>query len=128
MHAFGQLFAYKDTSEKKNDGVSIGIRGPVTVQATLREEPVEITSTQITESVSGEGDGAQKASDTMDMKHRVNQETYVFYGAISPQLASLTGFRDEDSEILKNVLPFMFEGVVSSAHPEGSMEVKKVIW
>ncbi|MCO8186920.1 type I-C CRISPR-associated protein Cas7/Csd2 [Akkermansia muciniphila] len=128
VRAFGQLFAYKGTGEKKNDGVSIGIRGPVTIQAAFSVEPVEITSTQITKSVSGEGDGTKKASDTMGMKHRVDQGVYVFYGAISPQLASLTGFSDEDAEILKNALPFMFEGDASSARPEGSMEVKKVIW
>lgn len=32
VHAFDQPFAYKDTGEKKNDGVSIGTRGPVTIQ------------------------------------------------------------------------------------------------
>lgn len=128
VRAFGQLFAYKGTGEKKNDGVSLGIRGPVTVQAAFSVEPVEITSTQITKSVSGEGDGSKKASDTMGMKHRVDQGVYVFYGAISPQLASLTGFSDEDAELLKNTLPFMFEGDASSSRPEGSMEVKKVIW
>lgn len=125
VRAFGQLFAFK--SEEK-DGVSIPIRGPVSIQSAFSIEPVSITSTQITKSVSGDGDGSKKGSDTMGMKHRVDRAVYVAYGALSPQLAEKTGFDDSDANILKSILPKLFEGDASSARPEGSMAVEKVIW
>lgn len=125
VRAFGQLFAFK--SEEK-DGVSIPIRGPVSIQSAFSVEPVSITSTQITKSVSGDGDGSKKGSDTMGMKHRVDNAVYVAYGAMSPQLAEKTGFSDADANTLKAILPKLFEGDASSARPEGSMTVEKVIW
>lgn len=139
VRAFGQLFALKsnkkagkkkeDGSDEEGDtGVSIGIRGPVTVQSAFSVEPIDITSTQITKSVSGEGDGTKRGSDTMGMKHRVDQGVYVFYGSMNPQLAERTGFSDADAEAIKQVLPKLFENDESSARPAGSMEVLKVIW
>ena len=97
VRAFGQLFAYG--SDKKGEGVSIGIRGPVSVHPAFSVSPVldRVTSIQITKSVSGEGDGTKRASDTMGMKHRVDHGVYVFYGSMNPQLATLTGFSDADA-------------------------------
>ena len=127
VRAFGQVFAFK-ADTKGADGVSIPIRGPVTIQSAFSLQPVDITSTQITKSVSGEGDGTKKGSDTMGMKHRVDEGIYVTYGAITPQLAERTGFSNADAEKIKQILPKLFEGDASSARPEGSMQVKKVIW
>ena len=126
VRAFGQIFAYK--GEKKGEGVSVPIRGPVTIQSAFSIEPISISSTQITKSVSGEGDGEKKSSDTMGMKHRVDSAIYVAYGAMTPQLAEKTGFSDEDAGVVKGLLPKLFEGDASSARPEGSMSVNKVIW
>lgn len=134
VRAFGQLFALPKRSKAKgadedgDTGVSIPIRGPVTVQSAFSIEPVEVTSTQITKSVSGDGDGTKRGSDTMGMKHRVDDGIYVFYGSMNPQLAQRTGFNDDDSEAIKAVLPRLFENDASSARPEGSMEVLKVLW
>ncbi len=139
VRAFGQLFAFKATGGKKgkgkegeesgdDKGVSIGIRGPVSVQSAFSVNPVSVTSTQITKSVSGEGDGSKRGSDTMGMKHRVDRGIYVFYGSMNPQLAVKTGFSDEDAATIKAVLPQLFENDASSARPEGSMEVLKVVW
>ena len=125
VRSFGQLFAFSGSG---NNGVSIPIRGPVTLHSAFSVAPVSVTSTQITKSVSGEGDGTKKSSDTMGMKHRVDKAFYVTYGAMSPQLAERTGFNDEDADTIKNVLPRLFEGDASSARPEGSMTVEKVIW
>ena len=125
VRSFGQLFAFKGTG---NEGVSIPIRGAVTIQSAFSVEPVSISSTQITKSVSGEGDGTKRSSDTMGMKHRVDRAIYVAYGAMSPQLAERTGFDNEDAITIKNVLPRLFEGDASSARPEGSMVVEKVFW
>ena len=127
VRAFGQLFAFKGKSEG-SDGVSVAIRGPVSVQPAFSVERVDISSTQITKSVSGEGDGTKKSSDTMGMKHRIDHATYVFYGSMNPQLSERTGFSNEDAEIIKNTLPKLFENDASSARPEGSMAVEKVIW
>ncbi|WP_044471104.1 type I-C CRISPR-associated protein Cas7/Csd2 [Mannheimia massilioguelmaensis] len=126
VRAFGQVFAFGKSDE--GSGVSIAIRGPVTIQSALSIEPINIISTQITKSVSGEGDGTKKGSDTMGMKHRVDNGIYVAYGAMTPQLAERTGFSDEDANKIKNVLTKLFEGDASSARPEGSMQVLKLIW
>ena len=125
VRTFGQLFAFKSDSK---DGVSIPIRGPVSIQSAFSLSPVSITSTQITKSVSGEGDGDKKSSDTMGMKHRVDNAVYITYGAMTPQLAERTGFNNKDAVTIKAVLPKLFEGDASSARPEGSMSIDKVIW
>lgn len=127
VRTFGQLFAFKG-KEKDADGVSIPIRGPVSIHPAFSVERVNVTSTQITKSVSGEGDGTKRGSDTMGMKHRVDKAVYVTYGSMSPQLAERTGFSNEDAEAIKKVLTKLFEGDASSARPEGSMAVEKVIW
>lgn len=62
------------------------------------------------------------------MKHRVDKSVYYTVGAMNPQLAERTGFSDDDAEVIKKVLPSLFEGDASSARPEGSMTVEKVIW
>ena len=144
VRAFGQVFAYKAKGNKKNkktkeegeqekgddSGVSIGIRGPVSIHSAFSVAPVSgrISSIQITKSVSGEGDGTKKASDTMGMKHRVDHGVYVTYGAINPQLASKTWFKDEDAKAIKNALEHLFDNDESSARPAGSMEVVAVFW
>ncbi|MBS6284352.1 type I-C CRISPR-associated protein Cas7/Csd2 [Haemophilus parainfluenzae] len=126
VRSFGQVFAF---SGKDEDGVSIAVRGPVTIHSAFSVEPINITSTQITKSVNGDGDSdVKKSSDTMGMKHRVDQGVYVAFGAMSPQLAERTGFSDDDAEKIKAVLTKLFEGDASSARPEGSMQVLKLIW
>lgn len=138
VRAFGQLFALSKKKGKKKEeggdeegdaGISIGIRGPVTVQSAFSLVPIDITSTQITKSVNGEDtkDG-KRSSDTMGMKHRVDQGIYVFYGSMNPQLAEKTGFSEEDAQALKEIFPKLFENDESSARPAGSMEVIKVLW
>lgn len=126
VRAFGQVFAFGKSEDAA--GVSIAIRGPVTIQSAFSIQPVSVTSTQITKSVSGEGDGSKKGSDTMGMKHRVDDAVYVVYGAMTPQLAERTGFSNEDAQKIKEILPKLFEGDASSARPEGSMAVSKVFW
>jgi len=83
---------------------------------------------QITKSVSGEGDGTTRGADTMGMKHRVDKGVYVAFGSMNPQLAERTGFSDADAKIIKDLLPRLLENDASSARPEGSMSVVKVLW
>lgn len=127
VRAFGQVFAYKGGDET---GVSIGIRGPVSIHPAFSVIPVldRVSSIQITKSVSGEGDGSKRGSDTMGMKHRVDHGVYVFFGSINPQLAEKTGFSDEDAAAIKEALKTLFRNDASSARPEGSMEVVRVYW
>ncbi len=130
VRAFGQIFPFK--GKEKGDGVSIPVRGPVSIHTAFSLEPVSITSTQITKSTNLEDtkDG-KRGSDTMGMKHRVDFGIYVFYGSINSQLASDetgTGFTDADAEKLKEALRTLFENDASSARPDGSMEVVNLIW
>ena len=126
VRAFGQVFAY--STGKKGEGVSIGIRGPVSVHPAFSVVPVldRSSSIQITKSV--KGDVNDKASDTMGMKHRVDHGVYVFYGSMNPQLATKTGFSDDDAQAIKTALKTLFRNDASSARPEGSMEVYKLYW
>jgi CRISPR-associated protein Csd2 len=128
VRAFGQLFAFK--GEKSAEGLSIGIRGPVSIHPAFSIAPVldRVTSTQITKSVSGEGDGSKRGSDTMGMKHRVDHGLYLFFGSMNPQLAEQTGFSVEDAQAIQEALRTLFRNDASSARPEGSMEVVKLYW
>ncbi len=128
VRAFGQVFAFTK-GKGDSDGVSIPVRGPVSIHPAFSLTPVSVSSTQITKSVNSEDtkDG-KKSSDTMGMKHRVDKGTYIFYGSINYQLSTLTVFNDEDALKLKKALHSLFENDASSARPEGSMEVVKLLW
>ncbi len=125
VRSFGQVFAFKGTD--KGAGVSVGVRGPVSIHTATSVDPIDITSMQITKSVNSET-GEKKSSDTMGMKHRVDFGVYVFYGSINTQLAEKTGFTNEDAEKIKQSLVTLFENDTSAARPDGSMEVHKVYW
>ncbi|MDG0871527.1 type I-C CRISPR-associated protein Cas7/Csd2 [Paenibacillus thiaminolyticus] len=124
IRSFGQVFAFKGSGDK---GVSVGVRGPVSIHTATSVDPIDITSMQITKSVNSEP-SEKRGSDTMGMKHRVDFGVYVFYGSINTQLAEKTGFTVEDAEKIKQALVTLFENDASSARPEGSMEVHKVYW
>jgi len=123
VRSFGQVFAFKNAGK----GVSVGVRGPVSIHTATSVAPIDITSMQITKSVNSEP-GKDRGSDTMGMKHRVDFGLYVFYGSMNTQLAEKTGFSNEDAEKVKQALVTLFENDASSARPEGSMEVHKVYW
>lgn len=135
VRTFGQVFAFKGKKGKKSDGeedsegVSIPVRGPVSIHPAFSVTPVldRSSSIQITKSVSGEP-SEKRGSDTMGMKHRVDHGIYVFYGSMNPQLASKTGFSNEDAKAIKEALQTLFVNDESSARPAGSMTVYKVYW
>ncbi len=126
VRSFGQVFAFKGKG-KSGDGVSVGVRGPVSIHSAFSVDPIISSSLQITKSVNGEP-GEKKASDTMGMKHRVDFGLYVTYGSINCQLAEKTGFTSDDAEQIKKALRTLFKNDVSSARPDGSMEVVKLYW
>lgn len=125
VRTFGQLLAFKSGGSK---GVSVGIRGPVTIQSAFSVDPVSVTALQITKSVSSETTNGTRSSDTMGMKYRVDRGTYVSYGSINANLAKKTGFSQEDAECLKQCLCTLFENDSSSARPDGTMSVQRVYW
>ena len=79
VRTFGQVFAFKDEKGKEKakkaeeseetSGISIGVRGPVSIHNAVSIHPVNIESLQITKSVSGQKDedGKARSSDTMGM-------------------------------------------------------------
>ena len=121
VRSFGQVFAFKGSE------LSVGVRGPVSIQTAVSVEPVDVTSMQITKSVNSTTSDT-KGSDTMGMKHFVEFGVYVLKGSINTQLAEKTGFTNEDAEKIKMALQTLFANDVSSARPDGSMEVNKVYW
>ncbi len=128
VRGFGQVFAFKgEGGSSKGDGVSFGVRGPISIHQAVSLSPVEVISMQITKSVNsvpGEG----KGPDTMGTKHRIGFGVYKVMGSVNVQLAEKTKFSQEDAELLKQALQTLFENDASSARPEGSMEVCKMYW
>ncbi len=122
VRSFGQVFAFN--SQK---GVSVGVRGPVSIHHGISVTPVEVESMQITKSVNGDPKDT-KSSDTMGFKHFVRFGLYQIKGSVNVQLAEKTQFSQEDAEVLKECLRTLFVNDASSARPEGSMEVVKVYW
>ena len=121
VRSFGQVFAFKGSE------LSVGVRGPVSIQTAVSVDPVDVTSMQITKRVNSTTSDT-KGSDTMGMKHFVEFGVYVLKGSINTQLAEKTGFTNEDAEKIKMALQTLFANDVSSARPDGSMEVNKVYW
>ncbi|WP_430611097.1 type I-C CRISPR-associated protein Cas7/Csd2 [Enterococcus sp. DIV0876] len=120
--SFGQVFAFKGLE------LSVGVRGPVSIQTATSVEPIDINTMQITKSVNSVDAGGGKSSDTMGTKHFVSYGLYVFNGSINVQLAEKTKFTEADAEKIKESLVSLFENDASSARPEGSMVVEKVYW
>lgn len=123
VRSFGQVFAFKDTK-----GMSIGVRGPVSIHQGVSLSPVQVEDMQITKSVNGENSDKGRSSDTMGMKHFVRFGLYKIKGSINVQLAGKTGFTEKDADILKECLRTLFVNDASSARPEGSMELIKLYW
>ena len=142
VRAFGQVFAFKDSKKAKkksgedqdegenSDSVSIGIRGPVSVQMAVSADPVDINMMQITKSVNLEtGDDPDKrGKDTMGTKYFVDFGVYTTFGSINVKMAEKTGFTVEDADTLKEALRTLFVNDETAARPSGSMEVVKLIW
>ena len=134
VRSFGQVFAFSksnndDDDESEDKGVSAHVRGPVSIHPAFSVDPIMVDSIQITKSVNNTTEKKNgKSKDTMGMKHRVGFGLYTTFGSINCQLAEKTGFSDADAEAIKAALRTLFENDVSSARPDGSMEVVKLYW
>ncbi|MSS78454.1 type I-C CRISPR-associated protein Cas7/Csd2 [Anaerococcus sp. AGMB00486] len=121
VRSFGQVVTYL----KK----SVGIRGPVSISIAKSVEPAIITTMQITKSVNGqEMKDGKKSSDTIGSKHYIDYAVYVVNGSVNAYFAEKTGFDEKDLEVLKEAIRTLFINDVSSARPDGSMEVKDIYW
>jgi len=125
VRSFGQVFAFK--TNKKGEGVSVGVRGPVSIHQAVSVSPVEIVSMQITKSVNSEP-AEKKSSDTMGTKHMVRFGVYKIKGSINVQLAQKTGFTCDDANTIKESLRTLFVNDTSAARPDGSMQVHTLYW
>lgn len=135
VRSFGQVFAFSKGKKKDEEldasGISVGIRGPVSLHPAFSVDAVTPVSIQITKSVNSETDAKnpdKKSSDTMGMKHRIEFGLYVLKGSVNVQLAEKTGFSEEDAEKLKEALRTLFVNDASSARPDGSMQVHTLYW
>jgi len=126
VRSFGQVFAFSKGKKKDEEldagGISVGVRGPVSIHPAFSVDAVTPVSIQITKSVNSETDAKnpdKKSSDTMGMKHRIDFGLYVLKGSVNVQLAEKTGFSEEDAEKLKKALLTLFVNDASSARPDG---------
>lgn len=122
VRSFGQVFTYQKRS--------LGVRGPVSISLAKSLHEIGVISMQITRSTNGmkAEEGKSKSKDTMGMKNYIDFGVYKFSGSINCYFAEKTGFTEEDAEQVKEALRTLFINDMSSARPEGSMEVKKIYW
>lgn len=122
VRSFGQVMTYQKRS--------IGIRGPVSISIAKSIEPIEITTMQITKSVNGMDPkaGKTRSADTMGSKHYVDYGVYIASGSVNVYFSEKTGFDEKDLEVLKEALRTLFINDISSARPDGSMQVKDIFW
>ena len=122
IRSFGQVFTYQKRA--------LGIRGPVSISIAKSIEPIEVTTMQITKSISGmePSAGKTRSADTMGTKHFVDYGIYVVNGSVNSYFAERTGFNENDIETLKECIKTLFINDISSARPDGSMEVKDIFW
>ena len=128
LRAFGQVIgiAAKKKGDEAGTGVSIGIRGPVSIGYA---RSVDLVTPQRIEIVTdGVQTERQKGNKTYGHHYIVGKAAYVFTGGIWPQLAERTGFDEADAEALHEALKTMYDGDASRARPEGSIVLHRLLW
>lgn len=130
VRSFGQVMALRAAS-KKEYGISVGIRGPVSISSAYTFAPIVSETYQVVKCVNfedRENDPNRRSRDTMGFKHFISHAAYKFVGGIYPQLAEKTGFTVEDAELIKQAIINLFENDSSSARPIGSMAIQEFFW
>lgn len=122
VRSFGQVMTFQKRA--------LGIRGPVSISLAKSLSPVDVITLQITRSTDGMKveEGKARSSDTMGNKHYVDFGVYRLRGSVNCYFAEKTGFTNKDADVIKETLRTLFVNDMSSARPEGSMEVKKIYW
>lgn len=126
VRAFGQVFAFKETG----GGVSVPIRGPVSIQEAVTLDVVDVIDYGITKAINTNNttNHSGKASDTFGTRYMINHGAYVFRGSMYPMLAKQTGFTYGDAMAIKDAMIHMFMNDASAARPAGSIELHKLYW
>lgn len=125
VRTFGQVFAFKE----KEGGVSISLRGPVSIQDAVSLTYVNVFQKHLTKVVNtNEAERPGKAKDTMGMRYQIDHGAYVFRGSIYPQLAGLTGFTYDDALAIKKAMITMFLNDATSSRPSGSIYLDRLYW
>lgn len=125
VRSFGQVFSFS------KNGISVGIRGPVSIHTGISEEIVKISPMDIKrvpKEILNNKSNVKKTSNLIKNISVVEFGTYKIVGSINPQLSEITGFNEKDVEMLKNLLLTIFRNDSSLSRPEGSMEVSKLYW
>lgn len=123
--AFGGVIAgFKETDKK---GISVGIRGAVTINDVYSVDPIVVIDDQIVKSVNGQGEEGI-SSDRMGRKYAVDYGLYVIKGSVNPFFAEKNGFTKEDWENVKKALLGLCENDEASARPAGSMAVREAVF
>lgn len=125
VRSFGQVFSFS------KNGISVGIRGPVSIHTGISEEIVKISPMDIKrvpKEILNNKSNIKKTSNLIKNISVVEFGTYKIVGSINPQLSEITGFNERDVEMLKNLLLTIFRNDSSLSRPEGSMEVSKLYW
>ena len=106
VRSFGQVFAFKGDKS----GVSVGVRGPVSIHQAVSVSPVEVDSMQITKSVNSEP-SEKRSSDTMGTKHFVRFGLYKLKGSINCLLYTSDAADDSSVVILSRFCKFSKENL-----------------
>lgn len=124
VRSFGQVFPLKIPGM----GLTQSVRGPISIGCAISLSTVDILDIGIAQSTNLTNDSIEKDTNTLGMKYMIDKAAYVSYGSIYPQLAEVTGFSDEDIEIIKNAMATILENDASSSRPSGSMESRLYWW
>jgi CRISPR-associated protein Csd2 len=103
------------------------VRGPVQMTFARSVDPIALLDQSLTRmavTTEREAEDQEGGNRTMGRKTIVPYGLYVGYGFVSPQLASDTGFSEEDLQLLWNAVSNMFELDRSAAR--GLMATRKV--
>lgn len=123
--AFGSVIATKT----KDDSVSVGIRGAVSISNAVSIDTVDIIEIDHSNSFNREESGTKRDRTTFGNSVKlVEHGCYIAKGSIFPQLAEKTGLSDADVEKIKQALATLFVGDCSSARPAGSMAIRVYWW
>lgn len=122
VRTFGQVIGVKGSS------ISIPVRGPMSVGLALSIKPIFPEEIRFSKSTNF-GESEKKDSTTFgNVKHVVSKSVYVAKGSFSPQLAEITGFSNDDAQIVKECIKTMFVNDESSSRPAGTMEIAELFW
>lgn len=124
VRSFGQVFAFKG---ERDSGVTLGIRGPVTIQDARSIDYPFAYQEHVVKSINLEA-GGKRESSTMGVKKKITKAVYIIKGSINCNLSEKTGFSDDDAKVIKECLLTLFENDESAARPAGSMIMCDLYW